>query len=377
MLIDKISKERLYKQILVSLGYPTVKVELEDEQMDVLFQNSIEEVTELVSDWTAKINWFSLYGMNKNIGEVWYAIANPTLDFEKRFSYDYSKIVGLNNSGNLDAELKFDYVEIDPSKDEQIFDIPGDRIVNEVLWSTDSRDVDKGTFGRYGGVYGLGMLPNGSYSYYGNPMSYMLPLYGILSAAQHNHQYNRIMRSELTYRIFAGKNEKGEKVRKLQLFPRPNSMYNPNNFNWRSAPTEKVFYWYYDRDFVNEKCPSVKNDYITSPSEVQIELMKWDDLNQSFKTKLRRLMEGKAKQLLGEIRGKFSGEISFGDAQRSLDYRMLFDEGKSLQEQIRNELNEYFTKFDIVNLMEERARTSDSLNQTLGRTAFKEPIMIF
>jgi hypothetical protein len=58
------------------------------------------------------------------------ALVRRTLDWETQYTYAYSKIVGLQNSGPW--VLKKDYFELEANV--QIYEIPAGREINELLW---------------------------------------------------------------------------------------------------------------------------------------------------------------------------------------------------------------------------------------------------
>ena len=82
-----------------------------------------------------------------------------SLDFESRFSYAYSKQVGLQDRGPW--EMKKDYVTVVAGQ--QVYQIPGGREINEVLWitpnSTDHALYSFAGFGDYGFGGGFGQVP--------------------------------------------------------------------------------------------------------------------------------------------------------------------------------------------------------------------------
>ena len=62
------------------------------------------------------------------------AFITRSFDYESRYQYSYSKIVGLQNNGPW--VLKKDYIELEPNK--QVYEIPAHREINELMWYTPS-----------------------------------------------------------------------------------------------------------------------------------------------------------------------------------------------------------------------------------------------
>ena len=70
------------------------------------------------------------------------------------------------------------------------------------------------------------------------------------------------------------------------------------------------------------------NDVILSPDQVPMEGLDYTYLNDPAKVIVRQLFVAKAKQTLGLVRGKFSGKVSIPQAEMSMDYQMLIQQGK-------------------------------------------------
>jgi hypothetical protein len=122
----------LYTRIKHLLGAPLRSIELEDEMMDSLLELSIGDYSQYVQDWLIESQWTSLYNLNLDTQSLSKAFITKSLDFETRYTYAYSKIVGLQAGGEW--ELKKDYVQL--VRGQQIYEIPANREINEVLWFT-------------------------------------------------------------------------------------------------------------------------------------------------------------------------------------------------------------------------------------------------
>ena len=130
--INKKEFEILAKQVRVLLGAPVRTVEIDDETMEVLLSVSIEEYSSFINDWLIQNQWSSLQNIGVDSADITFALTTKTLDFEKSFSFAYSKQAGISSNGPW--ELKKDYIVV--SANTQVYNIPAGREVNEVLWIT-------------------------------------------------------------------------------------------------------------------------------------------------------------------------------------------------------------------------------------------------
>jgi len=127
-IITEPSRTKLYTRVKHLLGAPLRSVELEDEMMDSLLELSIEDYSQYIQDWLIESQWSSLYGLNLDTQSLTNAFITKNFDFENRYSYAYSKIVGLQAGG--DSVLKKDYIQLVPHQ--QIYEIPAGRELNEL-----------------------------------------------------------------------------------------------------------------------------------------------------------------------------------------------------------------------------------------------------
>ena len=106
-IINEPERSDLYKKVKHVLGAPLRSVELEEEQMDTLLEFSIDEYSQYVQDWLTESQWTNLYNLNMDTQSLSKAFTTRSLDYETRYTYAYSKIVGLQAGG--DSVLKKDF----------------------------------------------------------------------------------------------------------------------------------------------------------------------------------------------------------------------------------------------------------------------------
>ena len=203
VIITEPERSRMYKRIRNLLGAPLRSVELEDEQLDSLLELSIEDYEQAVQDWLIESQWASVAGLNVEEQSIARALTTKDMNWETQYTYAYSKIVGLQAGG--DWVLKKDYIELVPNQ--QIYEIPACREVNELLWF-DRSELDAAYFdpfmGGFGGMGGVGLGGGAGFSQMGNSGNYFVTsAFDILLRMSDINIKKRIITGDLTYRITA------------------------------------------------------------------------------------------------------------------------------------------------------------------------------
>ena len=171
-------RSKLYTRIKHLLGAPIRSVEIEDEMMDSLLELSIQDYSQYVQDWLIESQWTSLYNLNLDTQSLSRAFISKSLDWETRYTYAYSKIVGLQAGG--DWVLKKDFIQL--VENQQIYEIPAGRELNELLWFTPA-ELNNMLFDpwSFGGMGGPGLGGPAGFSQMGNSGSYfMMPAFDIV-----------------------------------------------------------------------------------------------------------------------------------------------------------------------------------------------------
>lgn len=336
--------ESLFKKVKTACGAPIRQVELTDDMLCDLLEICVEDYAEKVQSWLVETQWATLYGKNVSNIDMSYALSVRTLDFSKAYSYWFSKEVGLQQRGPW--ELKKDYITIEPGK--QNYLIPAGREINRVMY-VNPPTSQAALFANYGGFdigYGGGyaQLGGGAYGPVGG--FYTAPAADVAYLATDLTYKNRLLRSDLTYKVTAGP----DGTRILHLYSTPGSKL---SFGYMGGVGGglglvgcQVWYTYYDVEDAESanKCRLENSDVLITPDQVPLNKMDYSLLNEPTKVIIRQLLTAKAKETLGLVRGKFNGKVSIPKAELTLDYQMLLNQGK-----------------------EEWAKTMDSLEKRLER----------
>lgn len=370
-IIAEPERTSLYTRLKHLLGAPLRTIELEDEQLDSLLELSIEDYSSYVQDWLTESQWSSLYNLNLSEQSLSKAFITKSFNFEDRYSYAYSKIVGLQAGGPW--EIKKDYIQL--SEGQQIYEIPAGREVNELLWFTPSELnnllFDPWTFGALGGA-GLGG-PAG-YSQMGYSGSYfMMPAFDMMLRMQEINIQRRIIAGDLTYYITAL--PEGKKA--IHLLNTPGGKF---DFGNATLMRGKVWYWYYDvGPDDRDNCLKDNPDIIKLPSDVPYQKLSWEDLNNPAQIWVRRWFFATAKETLSKVRGKFSGNLKTPDSELTMDYNSLATEGKDEKTKLIEELigtEGKLTRLRPEKVMEREALIAENLNKVKKLQAMPRQIYV-
>lgn len=369
MAISNEDKEKLFRQFRHSLGSPHRKVEVDDDQLCTFLEMAVEDYAEYVQEWLIEHQWQSLLGKNIDNTDMAFALSVRDFDFMTQYTYAYSKQVGLQARGPW--ELKKDYVEIVAGQ--QVYQIPSGREINEILWITPSV-TNMALFSNYGGIDygfggGFGQVGSGSaggYSAGGTGGYYIAPAYDVLLTAADFNLKNRILRSELVYKLTAGPN--GTKL--LHLLSTPGSKFTFGNGVASTGSLNltgcHVWYHYYDTTAENvDDCRADNPDIIKLPNEVPLSRLDYSQFNEPTKVLVRKLFIGHAKKALGRTRGKFSGVVGPPGAQLTLDYDSLITEGDAEIKETLQRLDDRLARLSSTSQIERAAKESEDLNKHL------------
>jgi hypothetical protein len=372
MAINNEEKERLFRQVKHSLGAPTRQIELVDEQLCTLLEISIEDYSMYVQEWLVEHQWLSLLGQNIDTTDMAFAMSVRSLDLMTQYTYAYSKQVGLQTNGPW--ELKKDYVTVEAGR--QVYQIPAGREINEVLWLTPTA-VSQALLANYGGIdYGFGggfAQMGGGYGTSGTGTGggrsgyYIAPAFDILLTAQDMNLKNKIVRSEMVYKITAGPD--GTKL--LHLLSTPGSKLSFGH-GIGGAGTSislagcQVWYHYYDTSGKDvDKCRLDNPDIIKLPNEVPLSKLDFSSFNEPTKTLIRQLFIAEAKRALGRVRGKFGGIVGPPEAERTMDYETLISEGNEEKKAVLERLETRLIRLSSTNQLERGANEATFLNTSL------------
>lgn len=367
--MTKITEEvrGLFKRVRTILGGGVRSVELTDDQLCDLLQTAIEDYSEKVQNEIIANSWCGFYGKNTNSStELAHAFMHRSLDLTKEYSYWFSKQVGLQSDGPW--ELKKDFITIEAGK--QVYVIPSGRTINKVMYVNPPM-TDTALFANYMGG-GVGFMPGlgqvGAGYGYGAGMGgfYTTQAADVAYMASDLNFKSRLFRGDLVYKVTAGP----DGTHLLHLLSTPGSKL---SFGFSGLANGsigligcEIWYTYYDTTDPEdaEECMRYHaNDVILSPDQVPVAQMDYAFLNEPAKVIVRQLLVAKAKETLGIIRGKFSGKVNIPQAEMSMDYQMLIQQGKEEYTAAMDALMKRLERLRPVNMMKEQAELTESQNK--------------
>lgn len=364
-------KDKIFRQFRHSMGSPHRMVELDDDQLSTFLEIAIEDYAQYVQEWLIEHQWQSLLGQNIDTIDMAFAMSVRNFDFMTQYTYAYSKQVGLQARGPW--ELKKDYIDIELGR--QVYQIPAGREVNEVLWLTPG-SIDHALYAHYGGFdagfgggyaqigSGTGMGAQGGMGGMGG--YYIAPAFDILLTAADMNLKNRMLRSDLVYKLTAGP----DGTRLLHLLSTPGSKLTFGNGGAHGGSAVglqgcKVWYFYYDTSGNTNECRLDNPDIIKLPNEVPLSKLDFSEFNEPTKTLVRQLFMANAKIALGRTRGKFGGVVGPPEAERTMDYESLLSEGNDEKKAVLERLDERLARLSTEKQIERAAKESEDLNRHL------------
>lgn len=360
----KITEEiqRLFKKVRTTCGAPIMEVQLEDTMLCDLLEMCIEDYAEKVQNWLIENQWATLYGKNVSNTDMAFALSTRTLDMMKDYSFWFSKQVGLQQNGPW--ELKKDFITIEKGK--QCYLIPAGREINKVMYVTPPA-TNAALFANYGGLDigfggGFAQIGGGAYGPIGG--FYTAPAADVAYLATDLTYKNRLLRSDLTYKVTAG--PEGTKI--LHLLSTPGSKL---SFGYMGGVGTgiglvgcEVWYTYYDVNSTDEadECRMANPDVILTPDQVPLNRLDYAYFNEPTKVIIRQLLVAKAKETLGIVRGTYSGKVGIPQAELALDYQMLLTQGQQEWQKTMENLEKRLERMSPANALETQAKI---VNQTL------------
>ena len=139
----------------------------------------------------------------------------------------------------------------------------------------------------------------------------------------------------------------------------------------------KVWYWYYDVDGADrDACLKANPDIVKLPSDIPLDALNWQDLNDPAQQWVRRWFTAYCKETLARVRGKFSGNLKTPDSELTMDYQSLSTEAKDEKVTLVTELKERLERLRPEKQMEKEALISENLNKQLKFRAMPIPITV-
>jgi hypothetical protein len=112
------------------------------------------------------------------------------------------------------------------------------------------------------------------------------------------------------------------------------------------------------------------------PSDVDVEQLSWDMLNKPAQNWVRKYLIAYAKEGLGRIYGKFSGDLQVPDSPIKLDYSSLLTEGKDEKLKLVEELMQRLERLRPDKILERKGNEAENLNKSLKYRPMQSPFNV-
>jgi hypothetical protein len=99
---------------------------------------------------------------------------------------------------------------------------------------------------------------------------------------------------------------------------------------------------------------------------VTLDEMTYEELNSPAQSWVRKYFFAKAKEMLGRVRGKFSGALKTPGAELTLEYDALLSESKDEVAKLVEELTLRLERLRNDKMLERKALEAENLNKSLG-----------
>lgn len=371
--MTKVTEEilQLFNTVRNILGAGVRAVELTDEILCSLLDVAIKDYSSAVSLEIIDNNWMSFYGKySADAAALARGFMMRTLDLSKNYAYWFSKEVGLQQEGPW--ELKKDFFKIETGK--QVYVVPSGRTINKVMWVNPSM-TDISIFGNGAYSAGLGVMPGmgpiGFPAGYGRGSGFYTTQVSDVAYTAADLNFKRsLFSSDLTYKVTAGP----DGTHLIHLMSTPGSRlsfgFSGMHGNIFGLCGCEVWYTYYDTSNGDaDECERFHaDDVILRPDQVSMDDVDYAFLNGPTKTLVRQLLVAKAKETLGLIRGKFSGKVNIPQAEMTMDYQMLIQQGKEEYQKTMDVLYKRLERLRPVNMMKENAELVDATINIQKRT---------
>tara|TARA_R110002020_G_scaffold82359_7_gene203872 strand:- start:28264 stop:29427 length:1164 start_codon:yes stop_codon:yes gene_type:complete len=338
------------------LGYPIVDIEMQDVNFFACFEEAISEYSSQVNYFNIKENLLSIKGNTTG--------SNLT---HKEITPNHGRLMTIANSYGMEAgaggDVTYYSASVAVTSSQQVYDLTDPNFVSleSGTAGTDNIEVRRvyyqGTpamtryFDPYVGTgYGSDHLLDGfGMGNYSPAVNFlMMPMYDDLLRVQAIEFNDTIRKSAYSFEIVNDR---------LKIFPRPKG-----NFNMWIEYVKTS-----DRN--NALKNGTATNVITDFSNADYDNMLYSSINDPGKQWIRKYTLALAKELLGNIRSKYSS-IPIPGSETNLDGDTLRSEASVEKENLTTQLREDLEAASRRNLLERQQEESDFMNQTMNKIPY-------
>lgn len=354
--------DEVYSYVKVILGGggegAKVDVQISKPEIEVVLCRASKIYQSYIEQWYVENNFGNLMGTDAKKNFTYFFVQDNFL-MASRISDWFASMSRVG--GHI--PWKKDYVTLESGR--QIYDLsqesskpylPNSRKIHKIMWYTPPVLLNTTLSPMTNGIRNSGMdfninnvnLSHRGVTYGNHPLNALGNVMDYILVKQAIQEKNRIVYGEFYYNI------SGDIV---EITPVPGK-------NINLPKDAKLIYYYFDKEDMlglnNQDLENV-NNLINNPTQVNFDLIRWQELNQFSRTWIEEYAIAESKYILGaKWRTVRSIASPSSDYQVEFDYSSLIDESKETKNFLIEDLKESLEKLKTKNIMEEKASIIDS-----------------
>ena len=351
--------------VKLRLGHPVLTVELENEQINAAFEESVIVYSGEIAKFKAKNSYLQLLGIKKDTNlEIKSPV--PSTKFIKRYIAQFATDAGTG--GKVDYKKAFFLTQGNQTRYH----------FNSLLDADTGQSISASITGSLVPFHIYHFKPPSGYRYF-DPMQgsnfllyrefgssdayainsrllYAMPLYENLLRFQWFENFDKLFKAQFKWNVVGNY---------MYITPTPKNQV-------------KIFVEWADSTVIDDAYSDILSDideasltaYTSSITNIPFQNVEYDQVNDFSKNWIRQYTLAICKELLGLIRGKML-QIPVPDSEVSLNYAELLVEGKEQQAALKDEIRVFLDSIISSEALKREGEILDVTNKYLKKTPLK------
>ena len=338
---------RVAKWCANRLGYPIVDIELQETNFFDAFEEAVTTYSSIVNDFNIRDNLLNVQGATTS-SNLTQRNVSSTLNKIIEISGEYGSIVGVG------GDVEYKTGSIDLISNQQVYDL--DELWADVSESSNRITIKKILHNRsaasnkiYNNYSGNQTIMNEfGWENYSSGVSLLEPVWDDILRMQAVEIHEKIRKSHYTFKLINNK---------LRIFPIPTSN------------TKLFFEYIVDSDASNPL--KTEDGTISDHSNTPYSNIQYQYINSVGKQWIKRYTLEITKEMLGEVRSKFSGIPGANGADITLNGDRLISSAEAGKETLITELKETLEELSKRKQLERKDQESEYLQNQMSRVPTK------
>lgn len=355
----------IQRYIKLSLGEPTLTVELTDDQINLAFERAIMTYSSETAKFKAKNSYLSLLGIKKTT-DLSKQSPMPSVSFIKRYVAQFG--TDANSGGNLNynkgyidcisGETHYDLkTTLRNVEDNNLVSLTGQLIPKRVFHSKQSTGLRY-----YDPMYSTNLFLfnqfDGHNAYQINgKMLYAMPMYENLLRFQWFENFDKIFKSQFSWNVIGTD---------LTISPKPKNSFRMF-IEWIDSTEFDRTYGNYLSNISDESVSA----FTTGITDIPFNNLEFGGLNDFSKNWIREYTLAVSKEMLGLVRGKMQNLPLPDTSDMQLNYAELLVEGKETQNAMKEELREFLDSIISSEALKRESDIIDVGNKYVAQTPLR------